>query len=94
MDSFQDVTIEITTEDINITNLSDSAVLVKSESMHSEVSRCKDDNSECLPRRNGLFSITGNLKLHRNQASGKLKHTWDDFSISPITPHELSFDRK
>lgn len=69
MENQEVVKVEIFAEDI-LNNGSESPVLVKSEIVPSEVNSA-DEKIDCPPRRNGLFSITGNLKVHRNYASGK-----------------------
>lgn len=70
MEHFNKMELQITAKDG--LNTSDGTILVNSDSVQSEVLQY-EDNKECLPRRNGLFSITGNLKVHRNTLTGKLK---------------------
>lgn len=44
-------------------------MFVKSENVQSELNQLEEEKS--IPRRNGLFSITENLKVHRYTSSGK-----------------------
>lgn len=43
---------------------------VKSEKVHNDLYRISAGQNEDPPRRNGLFSITENLKLQRQHAHG------------------------
>lgn len=52
-------------------NSSDNLVFERKVKVPSELSEFEIEATDCIPRRNGLFSITGNLKIHRNYTSGK-----------------------
>lgn len=69
MENKEVIKSNICSEDIQI-SLPNTSVLVRSEIVPSEVN-ISDEKSDCPPRRNGLFGITRNLKVHRNNASGR-----------------------
>lgn len=68
MENCEDIKIEIGIEEIQ-TTFTDSAI-VKCEKVQSDIKHFDDEKCDGPPRRNGLFSITGNLKVHRNFADG------------------------
>lgn len=67
METYDDIKTEIDSQNSS----SDNPVSVKSDQVQSEVNNSDEEKSDAPPRRNGLFSITGSLKVLRNFAPGK-----------------------
>lgn len=69
MERFED----IKTNRLSKTHILHEATLVKSEAVQSAINKSEEETSNCPPRRNGLFSITENLKVHRHLSPGRWK---------------------
>lgn len=54
-------------------NILHETSLVKSEAVQSATDKSEEENSDCPPRRNGLFSITEILKIQRHLSPGRCK---------------------
>lgn len=80
MQSFQEIKTNIPPE--TQTDFAQET-FVKTETVQNVMNKTEEDNSDCPPRRNGLFSITGNLKFHRHIFTGRCKLEINAMYFSP-----------